>query len=323
MKPQFVRGFLLGFALVQLVIGILFRGNAPSVHPIVSQQQQQQRVLCWIPFRYSFKNSSDPLARTSSEEQIDRIRNTYGELCDKLYFVTQNGTGSPQALFLAHNYERVSSKDLWNQVSRGWFTIGQKHLEEFEWFIKLDVDSFLIPGNLRFHLQKFNPETDRYFGHTIFEQSRALDDVRAQFNVGAGYGISRGLLRKLLPYIVRNSTYNANSQVPVRKRCNELVRWGEDVKFADCLRVVVPGLLPERMQDDYDRHVFLPFEPSMHMMILHTGKMDWFWRGKDMNRTTSLFRSLSTRPVLFHHFKLTRQFHFVDFMIHRVMVDPK
>ncbi|KAH9253709.1 hypothetical protein BASA81_008327 [Batrachochytrium salamandrivorans] len=296
--------------------------------PPLSQPTHSQpvRVLCWIPFRYQFKNKTgmDPLAMTSSQEQVDRILNTYAKLCDKFYFVTQFGNETSEYYtdaFLAHNYERKDNRDLWNQVSRGWLTVGQRHLEEFEWFIKLDSDSFLIPGNLRLALKQFDPNSLRYFGHTIFEQNRRLDDINAQFNVGAGYGISRGLLRKILPYIVRDGVANP-SPVPEHKRCVDLVRWGEDVKFADCLRVVVPDLKPELMHDNHDRELFYPFEPSHHLLILRPGVMDWFWRGKDLNHTRWRFGSLTSRPVLFHHVKLSRGFYFLDYLFHRVAVDP-
>jgi hypothetical protein len=135
-----------------------------------------------------FRNKNHTAQMTSAAQQISRITLTFGEFCDALYFVTKNGNEEPKGLFLGHHYERLSGRDLWNQIAVGWLTVALKHVEEFEYFIKLDSDSFLFPGNLRFMAKqnKWDPESYRYFGHTLFEQSRSVSDPIAQFNIGAG-----------------------------------------------------------------------------------------------------------------------------------------
>ena len=265
------------------------------------------RVLCWMP------------VLRNNDIQLIRILMTYGKYCDKFYFISKNE--NPDIVHvIGHHYERLTGKDLWNQVHRGWNLVSDLHLSEIEWFVKLDQDSFFIPQNFihLVHEKKWDSENLAYFGHTIYEQSRRVTDARALMNVGAGYGISRRMLRELTPYFPNNS----HSNIPKQRRCTDLIRWGEDMKFADCVHTVFPTFIPNSTKDKWNRENFVPYEPNAHMKMSWGDSAPWFWRGKDPTTTNTGIHTLSSRPVLFHHFKRPHWFYFVEHFLFKVNVDP-
>ncbi|KAH9253727.1 hypothetical protein BASA81_008345 [Batrachochytrium salamandrivorans] len=308
-------GFLIGFFVVQMLAQLLVGRRSLPIIPPHAVGQQPSRVLCWIPFRF-------PDGSRNKSTMVTRIQATYGRECDKLVFVTEN-EANDEAEFLHHYYVRQDRQDLWNQVSRGWWMIAQRYSSQYDWFVKLDADSLFMPGNFRYLAKehKWDPNSYLYFGHTVFEQSRDLDDPKAQFNLGAGYGISRALLQLMHPYFA--SPDPTQNLLPKEKRCLEQVRWGEDVKFADCLRVALPHLLSEETRDGHHRETFLPFEPGYHLGVLTRMDVKWYWRGKDpVTGSQPLLECCSPRPVLFHHLKSNSGFFSVDYATNRVMVDP-
>ena len=272
---------------------------------VIKDGKAPYRILCWMPVL----NVTTKIALIVSE--------TWGRYCDRFYFVAQDGDLKDQVI--AHHYAPMDRHDLWNQVHRGWTRIAEMHLNDFDWFVKLDSDSFFVANNFRYWVEhrKWDPNTVLYFGHTMFEQSRSINLTRAQFNAGAGYGVSRRLLQLMYPYFPTTRS----SFVPVRKRCPEWHRWGEDVKFADCLRVAFPTLLPNNTRDDLGKETFLPFNPTLH---IGSTLPSWYYRGKDPVITAKQQLPLgccSDRPVLWH--KCRYSIFWLDYFYYRVVSDPR
>ena len=191
------------------------------------------------------------------------------------------------------------------------------HLEEYDWFVKLDDDSFFYADNFRYMVRRrqWDPESNVYFGHYLYEQSRPVDQPRAQFNLGAGYGVSRGLLRRIYPYFPTA----VHSTIPQKSRCPEWFRWGEDVKFADCLRILYPSLLPNRTRDEFDRETFNAFTPTHHLLLMQP---PWYERGfpKALITKQRHIGCCSPRPVLWH--KAPHIAFVLDYFQFQLAVDP-
>jgi hypothetical protein len=280
--------------------------------PILLHQQQLsktarskvgERVLCWL------------IVLQVTEVLRARVESGWGRHCDRVYYVTREGNIEDNVI--AHHYVPLN-KDLWNQVHRGWTRIAEIGLQDYDWFVKLDDDSLFFADNLRFLVRhkRWSPDSIAYFGHTIFEQSRPVWQPRSQFNLGAGYGVSRKLLELIYPYLP-----NSTSSIPKEKRCPEWIRWGEDVKFSDCLRVRFPVLVPNNTRDEADRETFLPFTPWDHIV---RSKPNWYLRGKSphlQNLTKTATGCCSSRPILWHKCSTSNIF-FVYYMQMEVMVDP-
>jgi hypothetical protein len=271
-----------------------------------SRRTAPDRVFCWIP-----------LLEVSSA-YLDVIEQLWPRMCDGFRVVSKEG--DIREGIIPHHYLRQDKHDLWNQVHRGWARVAEMFLEDYDWFVKLDYDSFFIPSNLLWltKLKEWTPESDVYFGHLIFEQSRPINQPRAQFNLGAGYGVSRGLLRKVYPFLPTAKVESGASQKQ-NPGCEEKNRWGEDYRFADCLRAAVPNLIPNSTLDPSGRETFLPFTPNLH---IHSSMPDWMIRGKtsDALRRQKHTYCCSSRQALWH--KAFPDFHWLYYLHMEAAVDP-
>jgi hypothetical protein len=110
--------------------------------------------------------------------------------------------------------------------------------------------------------------------------------------------------------------------VPIEARCTDAIRWGEDVKFADCVHLVFPHLAPDNTRDAHFREHFLLFEPEMHLRYLRWGSLEWLWKGKNRTLHGDLLQCCSSRPIVYHHFKTNALFWGADYFVHRLCVDP-
>jgi len=75
---------------------------------------------------------------------------------------------------------------------------GTSLLEKYDWFLKIDDDTFFSPNNFRNYAQYYDPLRPWYFGHTLLH---LWDDFNIIFNAGACYVLSQGALRLLTPVL--------------------------------------------------------------------------------------------------------------------------
>lgn len=136
-----------------------------------------------------------------------------------------------------------------------WLHVGTHHLDEAEWFIKIDDDSFLSAVNMRGYAKYFNPDGKWYFGHTLMHLWSSKNLV---FNSGTCYAISRGSLRSVLP-IFRSHEFQHDTKRR-HSRPNYCTHRGgdqEDPTMSVCLKSV--GVQPTNTLDEQFRERFLPF----------------------------------------------------------------
>ena len=309
----FFVGFLLTFFARNLLCLLFVKCRSYSEWKFIKSYKIQpsvpevkhDKILCWV------------MTLKVLPEDRFRIGSTWGKRCDKLIFVAK--TGEPSEDTIISPYELLERMDLWNQAHRAWARIAERFMHEYDWFIKLDTDSFFLPENFRYvaKIKNWRPENVVYFGHTVYEQTRPEHEIRAQFNLGAGYGVSRFVLQSIYPYLptAREST------LPVDQRCPEWVRWGEDVKFADCMRYKFPTLVPNKTRDVFDREHFVPFTPNIHFKLQF---LPWFYRGKEkgLEQKQKSFWCCSARPALWHGIKEPYWNPLLDYLHYVVAVDP-
>jgi hypothetical protein len=286
----------------------IFTSNAPQIvahaEASIESARPKNGVLCWV------------LALKVTESIRLRLLTTWGNRCERFVFVAKDGTPSEDVI--VHGYQLKGEMDLFNQAHRGWTIIGERYGNSYDWFVKLDTDSFFIVDNFLFLAKEkgWRPDDVVYFGHTIFEQSRPITEARAQFNLGAGYGVSRRLLLDVLPYLP-----TARSKPTTAQKCPEWIRWAEDVKFADCMRFKYPNLLPNATRDKYDREAFIPFDLAFHLLFKNP---PWYFRGKDPSllEKQKAFRCCGSRPVLWHTLNTAGWFWAFHYFHFGVAVDP-
>ena len=285
----------MGYELQQTVVETTKRSR---------EVEKKIRILCWIP------------SRESRGRLIDRIHETWAKTCDLLIFSSK--AANPEKNVIKVEYPL--DQNLWNMVHPAWTYLEENYLDKYDWFIKLDDDTYFVGDNFKSLVQNRNPDDHYYLGHTAYEVSKSVTDPKAPFNLGAGHALSRGSLRRLGPFLP-----NSNKTLPEghTRKCDRWVSWAEDVKLSDCLWIAGIGG-PTNSKDTTGRENFMSFPPQDNFVtVRRPDSKSWFWRGKPME-TGSGARCCSSRPILWHGLKddWTGCFYYLHYFLFNVMVDP-
>ena len=150
-------------------------------------------------------------------------------------------------------FQVPSGRDhLVERTMRSFDYIYTHYLDEADWFVKADDDTYVIMENLRYLLSAHHPDQLAYFGHHF----KAVVS-QGYMSGGAGYVISREALRRF------------------GNRSADLCRedgGAEDVEFGKCLeKLQVP---PKDSRDKLGQSRFHCFNPVTH---LHGDYPDWYY----------------------------------------------
>ncbi|KAF1742147.1 hypothetical protein MXB_4159 [Myxobolus squamalis] len=102
------------------------------------------------------------LTYPSKEKLVESVLKTWGPKCDKLIFATK-----PLLLdvpTIPVNISKESRGNLWNKIRQSFIYIHDNYIDEYEWFIKTDDDTYVIFENLRYFLSQYNSDEPYYFG---------------------------------------------------------------------------------------------------------------------------------------------------------------
>jgi hypothetical protein len=220
------------------------------------------------------------------------------------------------------NIKFTRSSDLWNIIHPAWQYAYENHLEQFEWFVKVDSDSYFSADNFRSMVKSIDPDEHHYFGHTAYFKGH-----HKEFNLGAGYAISRGTLRKLGPYLP-----STQSGLSAAQKCAKWNSWAEDHMFSECLRISGSFHLSES-KDSHGRETFMAFKPIDNFVaVRRANSTGWFWKNKPTSTKFGV-QCCSSRPVLFHQLKFGQSCYTktdcsgmvlaLEYLLYSIAVDPR
>ena len=260
---------------------------------------KRSRVLCWIP--------------SKSEEgvAIETIFATWASHCDELVFISKKA--NPARNVVAADVPPLDPEQLWNIVTVGW-RYAYSRINEFDWFVKLDDDTYFICDNFKVVVRELNPNDPHYLGHTSYHH-----DV--PFNLGAGHAISRGTLAILglhLPGPDRSKDKPGYT-------CSRARTWAEDLQLRRCLDTSGVGKVTDS-KDKQHRETFLSWHLTDNFIsVRRNDSTSWFWKNKPKN-TGHGTNCCSTRPVLWHNLKVidrsVRSMFEYEYWFYKTGVDP-
>ncbi|OWF54304.1 Glycoprotein-N-acetylgalactosamine 3-beta-galactosyltransferase 1 [Mizuhopecten yessoensis] len=187
------------------------------------------------------------------------VQNTWGKRCDKILFMGSNGT----QVKAKHLPVKEGREYLWQKTKEAFLHIYSSHLNNYDWFLKADDDTYVIVENLRHFLRDKDQNKAIYFGR------RFKPFVKQGFmSGGAGYVLSRQAVRSLVQYGNSTTSY-------LNSKCEPTTFIGEDVQLGHCLEMV--GVKAGDTRDSEGKERFFPLRPEDHIVRGNIPKNSWYW----------------------------------------------
>uniref|UniRef100_A0A914NXT4 N-acetylgalactosaminide beta-1,3-galactosyltransferase n=1 Tax=Panagrolaimus davidi TaxID=227884 RepID=A0A914NXT4_9BILA len=138
--------------------------------------------------------------------------------------------------------------ELWNKWKEAFKWIYQNEMDNFDYFLRADDDSYFAMENLRSFLLTFNKSEDLYFG-ARFKFENVL---KGYMSGGAGVILTKSALKKL----VENFD---NSNI-----CPQKSDENDDLSLGICAKNLNITFVDTR--DNLGRHRMLPWSPTSHFI---------------------------------------------------------
>lgn len=217
-----------------------------EANTLAAEIARHVRVFCWI------MTGAD-----NHESKAKHVKATWARRCNKFIFISAKENPELPAISLNISDGR---DHLWGKTKAAFKYAYEHHLNEFDWFLKADDDTFVIVENLRFMLMAYSPEEKVYLGGKFSPIVR-----QGYMGGGAGYVLSKAALRLFV-----------EKGIPDAAICRQDENGAEDAELGKCMERL--GVRAGDSRDKEGHHRFFPFGPDHH---LPPGKKDsdyWFWR---------------------------------------------
>ncbi|XP_028252162.1 glycoprotein-N-acetylgalactosamine 3-beta-galactosyltransferase 1 [Parambassis ranga] len=200
----------------------------------------RSRILCWI--------MTGP---KNLESRARHIRNTWAKRCDKMLYMSSEKTGFPT---VGLNVSEGRDNLYWKTI-RAFQYIYQNYLDEAEWFLKADDDTFMVVENLRYTLSRYDPEEPVYMGRrfTPFISQGYMSG-------GAGYVLSKEALRRFIKGFDTGECTHISSI--------------EDMAMGKCMETM--KVEPADSRDMKGRQTFHPYSPDYYLVRQPPGPLPWY-----------------------------------------------
>lgn len=220
------------------------------VHPHHSGEDSQisdelyskVRILCWI--------MTGP---NNLETKAKHLKATWTRHCNIVLFMSSVTDDK----FPTIGLDTKEGRDqLYWKTIKAFQYAHDNHLDEADWFLKADDDTYVIVDNLRFLLANYTPDQPIYFGKRFKPYAK-----QGYMSGGAGYVLSKEALKR---FVNGFSTKVCSHTTSV-----------EDLALGQCMEKM--GVLAGDSRDTEGRETFHPFVPESHL-IGHFSKDFWYWK---------------------------------------------
>ncbi|XP_066303209.1 glycoprotein-N-acetylgalactosamine 3-beta-galactosyltransferase 1-like [Branchiostoma lanceolatum] len=197
------------------------------------------RVLCWV------MTQPDNL-----DKKAKHVKATWAKRCNKILYMSSNAEPNFPVIGLGTGEGRDK---LWAKTKAAYEYIYKNHINDADWFMKADDDTFVVVENLRYMLKDYDPTEAVYFGRRFKPFVK-----QGYMSGGAGYVLSKEAVKKFV-----EGNCKARSIM-------------EDVEMGRCMEQV--GVRAEDSRDKLGRERFHPFVPEHHLIPGRVPKGNWYWK---------------------------------------------
>lgn len=185
------------------------------------------------------------------ESRTRHVRDTWGKRCNIVLYMSSKESDFPT---VGLNVSEGRSQLYWKTI-RAFQHIHKNHLEDADWFLKADDDTFVVLENLRYSLSKHNTEEPLYFGRKF-----APFVAQGYMSGGAGYVLSKEALRRFVKGFADGlCTHNTEVEDIGLGRCMETMK----VKTGDS-------------RDVLGRQTFHPYPPDYYLLRQLPRPRPWY-----------------------------------------------
>lgn len=191
------------YALVMTICVVFFGLNHLAKQSIARRQllRENPRILCSVPFK----------VRSHAQAKIAVIVDTWGKECDGLkFFIDKGEKKNFEAKY--HKYlveidmvrksgdgrgpDGRPTKHIWERVWRSHVWAYENALDDYEWFTKIDCDTYVIMPNVKEYLvnKGLDPDEPHYLGHKLYHQTPPI--ISGPFTL-----FSRGAMSRVGPVL--------------------------------------------------------------------------------------------------------------------------
>ncbi|KAJ3609170.1 hypothetical protein NHX12_023694 [Muraenolepis orangiensis] len=150
------------------------------------------------------------------ESRTRYVRDTWARHCDKVLFMSSVKTDFPT---VGLNVSEGRDQLYWKTI-RAFQYIHQNHLDDADWFLKADDDTYVVVENLRHTLSRFDTEKPLYLGHRFQPFVK-----QGYMSGGAGYVLSKEAVRRFVAAFESGTcTHDSDIEDLALGRCMERVK---------------------------------------------------------------------------------------------------